>query len=181
MRKCSGLPCHSTKRRSTLKDRAGPWPSSCSIDLPEKFRFLSSQLWTFAMAPVVHQTLHLGHMLVIIATQYPPDAGLPICHCMPLFDIHKRQTPCVSQTSKKSSFTLVLTCPHIRTRRLFTNFLSSSWTASYRLFIPALGLLPRSQWSRAPGSASVSLLWTICQFFAFRVPGLLFSGSQEKM
>ena len=41
------------------------------------------------MTPVVHQTLHLGHLLVIITTQYPPDVEVPICHCMPLFDVHQ--------------------------------------------------------------------------------------------
>ena len=58
------------------------------------------------MAPVVHQTLHLGHPLVIIATQSPPDVEVPICHWMLLFDVHKDKTLCVADFEETFIFHL---------------------------------------------------------------------------
>ena len=46
----------------------------------ERLRIPFSPPWTFARAPVVHETPHLGHLFVVITTQNPPDVGIPICH-----------------------------------------------------------------------------------------------------
>ena len=69
-----------------------------------------------------------------------------ICHRVPLFDVHKDKTLCVSDL-KISSFTLVRTCPHIRT---------------WPFFLRALFLFFFNPTSRQPLSVSPTQLSDFC-------------------
>ena len=133
-RVCSGLPRH--LQEAAFHTERPHWALATILfePVPEKFRFLSSQPWTFAIALVVHQTRHLCAFV----------------------DVHKDKALCVSDLEE----ILVFTCPdlpsHQNAATFFTSFppllvQPSIWTASYRLTDPALGLLPnfcvQSHWS----------------------------------